>query len=108
MTAVAIRTAIVPPATTEYNRFFREGVTPASAISGFAIAAARPVVTATGSWYCLCWLLLRRRTNGQDTVGPGSDVSVLGHTRSQMYLAITVLLTRQTVLLCAGRTVKCT
>ncbi len=49
-------TAIVPPATTEYNKFFREGVTPASAIRGFAIAAARPVVTATGSWYCLCWL----------------------------------------------------
>jgi len=62
VTAVTIRTAIVPPATTEYNKFFREGVTPASAISGFAIAAARPVVTATGSWYCLCWLLLHGKT----------------------------------------------
>lgn len=49
VTAVAIRTAIVPPATTEYSKFFRDGVTPASAMSGFAIAAATPVVTATGS-----------------------------------------------------------
>ena len=54
VTAVAIKTAIVPPATTEYNKFFRLGVTPASATSGFAKAAATPVVTATGSWYCLC------------------------------------------------------
>lgn len=54
VTAVAIKTAIVPPATTEYNKFFKDGVTPASATSGFANAAATPVVTATGSWYCLC------------------------------------------------------
>lgn len=49
VTAVAIKTAMVPPATTEYNKFFKDGVTPASATSGFAIAAATPVVTATGS-----------------------------------------------------------
>lgn len=60
VTAVAMRTAMVPPATTEYKRFLREGVTPASATKGLAKVAATAVVTATGSWYCLCWLLLQQ------------------------------------------------
>ena len=54
VTAVTITTAMVPPATTEYNKFFRDGVTAASATRGFAITAATPAVTATGSWYLVC------------------------------------------------------
>ena len=54
VTAAVMTAAIVPPATTEYNKFLRDGVTAASATRGFAISAATPAVTATGSWYLLC------------------------------------------------------
>ena len=38
VTAAAMMTAMVPPATTEYNRFFKDGVTPASATRGITKA----------------------------------------------------------------------
>ena len=44
-TAVAIPPRTTPPATSEFRRFFSDGVTAASATSGLAIMAPTPTVT---------------------------------------------------------------
>ena len=105
VTAAAMMTAMVPPATTEYNRFFKEGVTPASATRGFARVAASPAVTATGSCSCVCWLLLlncksvKIRPHGWKGLRRSEYAA-----RSVTYLATTGLFTRRAVILCVGTT----
>jgi hypothetical protein len=49
-----------PPATTEESKFFRDGVTAASATKGLAIIAATPTVTpaiTASALLSFCWAL---------------------------------------------------
>lgn len=45
LTATAMAPSTRPPATTEFKRFFNDGVTAASATNGWAIMAPIPTVT---------------------------------------------------------------
>lgn len=74
-TAMAPRTT--PPATTEESKFFRDGVTAASATRGLAIIAATPTVTPAikaSALLSFCWAL-QTDTQLVRTTGPYQDMA---------------------------------
>jgi hypothetical protein len=103
---VAMSTRTKPPATTEFSRFFSEGVTEASATRGLHIMVAMPATTPAGraSSAFSCFELQPPQQLVLSRAPPSASQNTETAALPTAYLATTVRLTRHTILLEARAT----